>query len=282
MKVKLPTPLLIQLLALAILQMASPGSALECMYRISGGWEQQECRAWNGDVCITMHFHGDNFVRSCVNLTETNTIGLGFLIFPTIDPYPYNQFPRDGCLKITNKQNANRPPGTKLNKICTCSTDGCDPMQYPVVTVDPTTPTAAPTTPTIAPVTCSWTQWIEWDTCTKSCGRGSQQRSRECTCSDGTSHGNGGGAVSSHCGSIGLKSRSCNKKSCPKCKDKSKRKFCKKNKKNCDDDQIQNKCPLTCGICCGNIWKTKTCMKKISSCGNSKVSLNCQKTCGHC
>jgi len=62
------------------------------------------------------------------------------------------------------------------------------------------------------------------------------------------------------------------------------RKFCKKNKNRCDDDKIQNRCPVTCNICCSDFWRTQRCqiVAITGRCLYSKQSSNCKKTCSIC
>ena len=88
-----------------------------------GNWEMQECQAWKeADACITVD--GQRIQRECINVAA----GLGWTVYPRL--FPRIQLPRDGCIKITDEQNSRRAEGKKLKQICTCSTNGCDPMQF--------------------------------------------------------------------------------------------------------------------------------------------------------
>ena len=85
----------------------------------------RECQRMAGgaDACIA--FDGDISLNFCINLAD------GLKTFCDMKPFfcvsPEIQLPSDGCIEITDEQNSKREEGQKLNRICTCSTNGCDP-----------------------------------------------------------------------------------------------------------------------------------------------------------
>ena len=81
----------------------------------------EECSPFaKADACVTVD--GDQLLRTCVNVT----LGPNDFLWPEI---PGITLTKDGCREITDEENAVRPEGNKITRICTCSTDGCDPLQ---------------------------------------------------------------------------------------------------------------------------------------------------------
>ena len=73
------------------------------------------------DACVTVDYKSKQSERFCMNLA----IGPNDFLWPEIQGITLT---KDGCREITEEENAARP-GDEINRICTCSTDGCDPLQ---------------------------------------------------------------------------------------------------------------------------------------------------------
>ena len=93
------------------------GFGLRCYQRTACcGWQVEECSPFaKADACVTVD--GDQLQRTCVNVT----VGPNDFLWPEI---PGITLTKDGCREITDEENAARPEGNKITRICTCSTDG--------------------------------------------------------------------------------------------------------------------------------------------------------------
>ena len=81
------------------------------------------------DACIAFDGTPSKYTTlysMCINVTSGLTplcdLHSYFCIKPEI------QLQSDGCIEITDEQNSNMKDGKTLKRICTCSTNGCDPL----------------------------------------------------------------------------------------------------------------------------------------------------------
>merc|ERR1719510_1176368 len=87
----------------------------------------------------------------------------------------------------------------------------------------------------VVPIDCKHSSWGEWSKCSKSCGKGVQERTRTIV----TPAKNGGKA----CSVPNKEGKACNTEACPECKDESR--YCKL--ESCW--YSKRICRKTCGIC---------------------------------